>query len=81
MRVLPFLEEIHHAYSVADIAVARAGASSVFELAAFGIPSVFVPYPYAADDHQMKNVAGLDPVPVITMTFGVFWEPIKTAWT
>jgi UDP-N-acetylglucosamine--N-acetylmuramyl-(pentapeptide) pyrophosphoryl-undecaprenol N-acetylglucosamine transferase len=59
VRVLPFLEEIQHAYSVADIAVARAGASSVFELAAFGVPTVFVPYPYAADDHQMKNVAGL----------------------
>ena len=59
VRVLPFLEDIGHAYSVADVAVARAGASSVFELAAFGIPTVYVPYPYAADDHQRKNVEHL----------------------
>jgi UDP-N-acetylglucosamine--N-acetylmuramyl-(pentapeptide) pyrophosphoryl-undecaprenol N-acetylglucosamine transferase len=59
IRVYPFLEEIHHAYSVADVAVSRAGASSVFELAAFGVPTVFVPYPYAADDHQQANVADL----------------------
>lgn len=59
IRVYPFLEEIQHAYSAADVAIARAGASSVFELAAFGVPTVFVPYPYAADDHQKENVAEL----------------------
>ncbi len=59
VRVFPFLQEMHHAYSVADVAVSRAGASAVFELAAFGVPTVFVPYPYAADDHQRKNVASL----------------------
>lgn len=59
VRVFPFLEEMHHAYSIADVAVSRAGASAVFELAAFGVPTVFVPYPYAADDHQKKNVARL----------------------
>ncbi|MFH1755793.1 MAG: undecaprenyldiphospho-muramoylpentapeptide beta-N-acetylglucosaminyltransferase [Candidatus Latescibacterota bacterium] len=59
VKVLPFLEEMERAYVAADLAVARAGASSVFELAAFGIPSIFVPYPYAADDHQRHNVARL----------------------
>ena len=59
VHVYPFLEEIQHAYSVADVAVARAGASSVSELAAFGVPTVFVPYPFAADDHQDGNVAEL----------------------
>jgi UDP-N-acetylglucosamine--N-acetylmuramyl-(pentapeptide) pyrophosphoryl-undecaprenol N-acetylglucosamine transferase len=53
---------MHHAYSVADIAVSRAGASAVFELAAFGVPTVFVPYPFAADDHQKKNVAFLSDI-------------------
>lgn len=56
VKVLPFLQQMHHAYSVADVAVSRAGASAVFELAAFGVPTVFVPYPHAADDHQRKNV-------------------------
>ena len=60
VRVYPFLEAIGHAYSIADIAVSRAGASAVFELAAFGIPSIFVPYPHAADDHQRKNVTSLE---------------------
>jgi UDP-N-acetylglucosamine--N-acetylmuramyl-(pentapeptide) pyrophosphoryl-undecaprenol N-acetylglucosamine transferase len=62
VRVFPFLQEMHHAYSVADIAVSRAGASAVFELAAFGVPTVFVPYPFAADDHQKKNVALLSDI-------------------
>lgn len=60
VRVYRFLEEMQHAYAVADISVARAGASSVFELAAFGVPTVFVPYPFAADDHQELNVAELE---------------------
>ncbi len=59
IRVFPFVHQMDAAYAVADVAVARAGASSVFELAAFGIPTIFVPYPYAADDHQRQNIAGL----------------------
>jgi UDP-N-acetylglucosamine--N-acetylmuramyl-(pentapeptide) pyrophosphoryl-undecaprenol N-acetylglucosamine transferase len=59
VRVYPFLEEIQHAYSIADVAVSRSGASAVFELAAFGVPTIFVPYPYAADDHQRGNVQEL----------------------
>lgn len=59
VRVYPFLEEIQFAYRAANLAVARAGASSVFELAAFGVPAIFVPYPFAADDHQRRNITDL----------------------
>jgi UDP-N-acetylglucosamine--N-acetylmuramyl-(pentapeptide) pyrophosphoryl-undecaprenol N-acetylglucosamine transferase len=59
VRVLEYLDEVHFAYSLADIAVARSGASSVFELALFGVPAIFVPYPYAADAHQESNAAPL----------------------
>ncbi|HKW14627.1 MAG TPA: undecaprenyldiphospho-muramoylpentapeptide beta-N-acetylglucosaminyltransferase [Candidatus Krumholzibacteria bacterium] len=59
VRVLEYLDEVHMAYSLADIAVARSGASSCFELALFGVPAVFVPYPFAADDHQEKNASPL----------------------
>jgi len=49
----------HHAmeelYAVADLAIARSGAASLNELAWFGIPSILVPYPYAAEDHQTLN--------------------------
>ncbi len=65
IKVIPFLEEMNKAYAAADVAVARAGASSVFELAAFGIPTVFVPFPYAADDHQRKNIAALEKIAAV----------------
>jgi UDP-N-acetylglucosamine--N-acetylmuramyl-(pentapeptide) pyrophosphoryl-undecaprenol N-acetylglucosamine transferase len=59
VSVCAYIDDIEAAYSLADVAVARAGASSVFELAAFGVASIFVPYPHAADDHQRRNVEEL----------------------
>lgn len=59
VRVLDYLDEMHFAYAASDVAIARSGASSVFELALFGVPAIFVPYPYAADDHQERNAAPL----------------------
>lgn len=59
VRILEYLDEVHYAYSLADVAVARSGASSCFELALFGVPTIFVPYPFAADAHQEKNAAPL----------------------
>jgi UDP-N-acetylglucosamine--N-acetylmuramyl-(pentapeptide) pyrophosphoryl-undecaprenol N-acetylglucosamine transferase len=43
------------AYSAADVAVARSGAASLTELAFFKLPSILIPYPFAADDHQTRN--------------------------
>lgn len=56
--VVPFLHEMHCAYTLADLAVSRSGASSLAELAFFGIPSILIPYPFAAEDHQTKNADG-----------------------
>lgn len=53
--VVDFCSEIQYAYSAADLAICRAGASSATELAYYGLPSVLIPYPYAADDHQTAN--------------------------
>jgi UDP-N-acetylglucosamine--N-acetylmuramyl-(pentapeptide) pyrophosphoryl-undecaprenol N-acetylglucosamine transferase len=50
-----FISKIYRAYRAADVAVSRAGALSVSELAAVGLPAVLVPYPYAADNHQFYN--------------------------
>ncbi|HEY8965607.1 MAG TPA: undecaprenyldiphospho-muramoylpentapeptide beta-N-acetylglucosaminyltransferase [Candidatus Methylacidiphilales bacterium] len=43
------------AYSLADLAVARSGASSLTELGHYGLPSILIPFPAAADDHQTAN--------------------------
>jgi hypothetical protein len=55
VRVRPYLSPIGDAYAAADLAVTRAGAMSIAELCAWGIPSVLVPLPTAAQDHQAHN--------------------------
>ncbi len=42
-----------------DLVVARAGATSIAEITALGVPSVLIPYPFATDDHQTKNAKAL----------------------
>ncbi|MEN8259947.1 MAG: undecaprenyldiphospho-muramoylpentapeptide beta-N-acetylglucosaminyltransferase [Pseudomonadota bacterium] len=54
-RVLAFIENMAEVYRWADIAVCRAGAMTVCELAAAGLPSILIPFPYAIDDHQTEN--------------------------
>lgn len=54
-HVLLFCDDMASAYAACDMAVCRAGASSMTELAHVAMPSVLVPYPYAADDHQTFN--------------------------
>ena len=53
--VSAFHHEMQEAYSIADLAVSRSGAASLTELSHFGIPSVLIPYPFAAEDHQTLN--------------------------
>ncbi len=54
-HVAAFHHRMEEVYSAADFAIARSGAASLSELAAYALPSVLVPYPYAADDHQTRN--------------------------
>ncbi len=54
-EVFGFSDRIPELMAAADFAVARAGASTLWELAANGLPTLFLPYPYAAGDHQYHN--------------------------
>lgn len=55
----PYIEDMAAAYAWADIVLCRAGASTVAELAAAGLPAILVPYPLAVDDHQHANASML----------------------
>ncbi|MCU0616740.1 MAG: UDP-N-acetylglucosamine--N-acetylmuramyl-(pentapeptide) pyrophosphoryl-undecaprenol N-acetylglucosamine transferase [Gemmatimonadaceae bacterium] len=59
VRVVPYLAPIADAYAAADLALTRAGAMTIAELCAWGIPSVLVPLPTAAQDHQTHNARTL----------------------
>ncbi|MBV9291021.1 MAG: undecaprenyldiphospho-muramoylpentapeptide beta-N-acetylglucosaminyltransferase [Frankiales bacterium] len=54
-----YLDRMDTAYAAADAALCRAGAGTVAELAATGLPAVLVPYPFATGDHQRDNAAEL----------------------
>lgn len=53
--VAPFCHEMGAAYSAADLVIARSGAASLAEIAQFALPSILIPYPYAAENHQQFN--------------------------
>lgn len=61
-HVAAFCHRMDLAYRAADLAIARSGASSMSELAYFGVPSLLVPYPHAAEDHQTRNAEIFDKV-------------------
>jgi UDP-N-acetylglucosamine--N-acetylmuramyl-(pentapeptide) pyrophosphoryl-undecaprenol N-acetylglucosamine transferase len=54
-QLVQYQDKMELAFAAADVAVCRAGASTLAELAVVGLPSILIPYPHAADDHQRKN--------------------------
>lgn len=54
-RVDSFIDQMAAAYTWADIVICRAGATTLAELTAVGVPSILIPYPFASDNHQLVN--------------------------
>ncbi len=59
IRTVPYVSEMERALSVASLAISRAGALALSELCAWGVPSVLIPLPHAAADHQRWNARSL----------------------
>ena len=59
-EVVPFIPDMPAAFRAADLVVSRSGAGAVSELAAAGKPSILVPFPFAADDHQTRNAEAME---------------------
>ncbi len=57
--VCSFLDDMGAAFSMADVIVCRAGATTIAEITAIGIPAILIPYPHAADNHQYWNAMEL----------------------
>lgn len=55
VKVLKYIDNMAAAYSAGDLALCRSGISTIMELACFGLPAIFVPYPQASENHQEKN--------------------------
>jgi UDP-N-acetylglucosamine--N-acetylmuramyl-(pentapeptide) pyrophosphoryl-undecaprenol N-acetylglucosamine transferase len=58
-KVQPFFDDMAAQYREADLIICRAGATTVAEITALGKPAIFIPFPHAADNHQVLNAAGL----------------------
>jgi UDP-N-acetylglucosamine--N-acetylmuramyl-(pentapeptide) pyrophosphoryl-undecaprenol N-acetylglucosamine transferase len=59
-EIAPFIQDMPAAFREADLIICRSGAGAVSELAAAGKPSILVPFPFAADDHQTHNAEALE---------------------
>ena len=59
-EVTPFISDMPGAFAQADLVVSRSGAGTVSEIAAAGKPSVLIPFPFAADDHQLRNAEAFE---------------------
>jgi UDP-N-acetylglucosamine--N-acetylmuramyl-(pentapeptide) pyrophosphoryl-undecaprenol N-acetylglucosamine transferase len=60
LELCTFIDDMAGAYAWADVVLCRAGASTIAEIAAIGLPSILVPYPHSADDHQGENARLLE---------------------
>lgn len=81
VQVLPFIHDMPSAYAASDLAICRAGALTVAEVTAVGLPCLFVPFPFAADNHQEANALVMVEGDAGTMVRQSEWaEENVTSW-
>jgi len=78
-KVSKFIDDISHVYKWADIVIGRAGAMTISELSALGLPSILIPYPQATDNHQFYNAKFLVDKNAAEMILDKDLEPEKLA--
>lgn len=59
-EVLPFIDDIANVYSEADLVIGRSGAGTISEVTLLGKPSILIPYPFSANNHQLENARVLE---------------------
>jgi UDP-N-acetylglucosamine--N-acetylmuramyl-(pentapeptide) pyrophosphoryl-undecaprenol N-acetylglucosamine transferase len=79
VRALAFLDRMELGYAAADAVVARAGATSVAELAVCGLPSLLIPYPHATANHQEANARELERAGAAEVLLDAALEPADLA--
>lgn len=60
LKVMPYIHDMSHALAAADLVISRCGAGLISEITALGKPSILIPYPYAAGNHQEYNARALE---------------------
>jgi UDP-N-acetylglucosamine--N-acetylmuramyl-(pentapeptide) pyrophosphoryl-undecaprenol N-acetylglucosamine transferase len=76
-EIVPFIGDMPGAFKQADLIVCRSGAGAVSELAAAGKPSILVPFPFAADDHQTRNAEALERAGAAILSSDKNWTGAK----
>ena len=73
----PFIDDMPAAFRGADLIICRSGAGAVAELAAAGKPSILVPFPFAADDHQLRNAQAFERAGAARLVLDRDWTGAK----
>jgi UDP-N-acetylglucosamine--N-acetylmuramyl-(pentapeptide) pyrophosphoryl-undecaprenol N-acetylglucosamine transferase len=73
-EVAPFITDMAGAFAQSDLVICRSGAGAVSELAAAGKPSVLIPFPFAADQHQLKNAEAFEREGAARMSLDRDWN-------
>jgi UDP-N-acetylglucosamine--N-acetylmuramyl-(pentapeptide) pyrophosphoryl-undecaprenol N-acetylglucosamine transferase len=73
-EIAPFIADMAGAFAEADLVICRSGAGAVSELAAAGKPSVLIPFPFAADQHQLKNAEAFERAGAARMSVDRDWN-------